>query len=46
MKELGVKWLTELYDHFRGQPEILVNYQSFTKAIVKKKDIDPFSDCA
>ena len=25
MKELGVKWLTELHDHFTGRPEILVN---------------------
>ena len=49
MKELGVKWLSELYDYLRGRPEILVN--GFKEAGIvdalqceEERDIDPFSD--
>ena len=50
MKELGVKWLTALYDYLRGRPEILVNgfkEGGIVEALqqpCEEETEDPFSD--
>jgi hypothetical protein len=49
MKELGAKWLTALYDNFKGRPELITN--GFKKAGIvdaleagEHSDEDPFAD--
>ena len=49
MKELGDKWLTALYDNFKGRPELITN--GFNNAGIvdpletgEHPDEDPFAD--